>query len=214
MYRTVWENKRYDANIYGTQIVKSLVPDCNFDFPKSLWNVYDCLLSVVENDKDALVLDFFGGSGITAHTVLELNKDGGNRKFIICEQMHYVETVTRKRVKKVIEQNNCDDFIYCELMQYNQAYIDKVQAAQSSDELVALWKDIAENSFLNWYVNEKMPKEAVNNFIAIDDLEAQKHLLTELLDKNQLYVNLSEIEDADFEVSDEDKVLNKAFYGE
>ena len=214
MYRTVWEDKRYDANIYGTQIVKSLVPDCNFDFPKSLWNVYDCLLSVVENDKDALILDFFGGSGTTAHAVLELNKDGGNRKFIICEQMHYVETVTRKRVKKVIEQNNCDDFIYCELMQYNQAYIDKIQAAQSSEELVALWQDIAENSFLNWYVNEKMPEEAVNDFIAIDDLETQKHCLVELLDKNQLYVNLSEIEDADFEVGEADKTLNKAFYGE
>ena len=128
--------------------------------------------------------------------------------------MHYVETVTRKRVKKVIEQNNCDDFIYCELMQYNQAYIDKIQAAQSSEELIALWQDIAENSFLNWYVNEKMPEEAVNDFIAIDDLAAQKHCLVELLDKNQLYVNLSEIEDADFEVSEEDKVLNKAFYGE
>ena len=214
MYRTVWEDKRYDANIYGTQIVKSLVPDCNFDFPKSLWNVYDCLLSVVENDKDALILDFFGGSGTTAHAVLELNKDGGNRKFIICEQMHYVETVTRKRVKKVIEQNNCDDFIYCELMQYNQAYIDKIQAAQSSEELVALWQDIAENSFLNWYVNEKMPEEAVNDFIAIDDLAAQKHCLVELLDKNQLYVNLSEIEDVDFAVSEEDKVLNRTFYGD
>ena len=214
MYRTVWEDKRYDANIYGTQIVKSLVPDCNFDFPKSLWNVYDCLLSVVENDKDALILDFFGGSGTTAHAVLELNKDGGNRKFIICEQMHYVETVTRKRVKKVIEQNNCDDFIYCELMQYNQAYIDKIQAAQSSEELVALWQDIAENSFLNWYVNEKMPEEAVNDFIAIDDLAAQKHCLVELLDKNQLYVNLSEIEDSDFAVSEEDKVLNRTFYGD
>ena len=214
MYRTVWEDKRYDANIYGTQIVKSLVPECNFDFPKSLWNVHDCLLSVVENDKDAIVLDFFGGSGTTAHAVLELNKDGGNRKFIICEQMHYVETVTRKRVKKVIEQNNCDDFIYCELMQYNQAYIDKIQAAQSSEELVALWQDIAENSFLNWYVNEETPQDAIDNFIKIDDLETQKHLLAELLDKNQLYVNLSEIEDADFEVSAEDKALNKAFYGE
>ena len=56
MYRTVWEDKRYDANIYGTQIVKSLVPDCNFDFPKSLWNVYDCLLSVVEKIKTRLFL--------------------------------------------------------------------------------------------------------------------------------------------------------------
>ena len=99
-------------------------------------------------------------------------------------------------------------------MQYNQAYMDKIQAAQSSEELVALWQDIAENSFLNWYVNEKMPKEAVNDFIAIDDLETQKHCLVELLDKNQLYVNLSEIEDVDFAVSEEDKALNKAFYGE
>ena len=212
MYRTVWEDKRYDANIYGTQIVKSLVPDCNFDFPKSLWNVYDCLLSVVKNDKDAIVLDFFGGSGTTAHAVLELNKDGGNRKFIICEQMHYVETVTRKRVKKVIEENNCDNFIYCELMQYNQGCMDKIQAVQSSEELVALYQDIAKNSFLNWYVNEKMPEDAVNNFIAIGDLEAQKHCLAKLLDKNQLYVNLSEIEDADFGVSGEDRLLNRKFY--
>ena len=214
MYRTVWEDKRYDANIYGTQLVKSLVPDCEFDFPKSLWNVYDCLRSVIKDDKEAIVLDFFGGSGTTAHAVLELNKDGGSRKFIICEQMHYVETVTRERVKKVIEQDNKGDFIYCELMQYNQAYMDKIQAAQSSEELIALWRDIAENAFLNWYANPEMPEEAVNDFIAIDDVEKQKHLLAELLDKNQLYVNLSEIEDVDFEVSAEDKALNKKFYGE
>ena len=214
MYRTVWEDKRYDANKYGTQLVKSLVPDCKFDFPKSLWNVYDCLRSVIEDDKEAIILDFFGGSGTTAHAVLELNKDGGNRKFIICEQMHYVETVTRKRVKKVIEQNNCDDFIYCELMQYNQTYMDKIQTAQSSEELVALWQEIAENSFLNWYVNAENPQAAIDDFTAIGDLETQKRLLVELLDKNQLYVNYSEIEDADFEVSEEDKVLNRAFYGD
>ena len=147
MYRTVWEDRRYDANTYGTQIVRSLVPGCNFDFPKSLWNVYDCLRSVVEDDKEAIILDFFGGSGTTAHAVLELNKDGGSRKFIICEQMHYVETVTRERVKKVVEQNNSSDFIYCELMQYNQAYMDKIQDAQSSEALIALWRDIAENAF-------------------------------------------------------------------
>lgn len=215
-YRTVWEDSRYDANIYGTQIVKSLVPDCDFAFPKSLWNVYDCLYSVVANDKDAIVLDFFGGSGTTAHAVLELNKDGGNRKFIICEQMHYVETITRERIKKVIEQNNKGDFIYCGLMPYNQAFMDKIQAAQSSETLVALWRDIAENSFLNWYVNAEIPEDAVKDFIEIgqteNGLDKQKKCLANLLDKNQLYVNLSEIEDADFGVSEEDKVLNRAFY--
>ncbi len=218
VYRTVWEDSRYDANIYGTQIVKSLVPDCDFAFPKSLWNVYDCLYSVVANDKNAIVLDFFGGSGTTAHAVSELNKDGGNRKFIICEQMHYIEAVTRERIKKVIEQNNKGDFIYCELMPYNQAFMDKIQAAKSSQVLVLLWRDIAESSFLNWYVNAETPEDAVANFIEIgtseNGLEKQKKLLAELLDKNQLYVNLSEIDDADFGVSAENKVLNQAFYGE
>ena len=218
VYRTVWEDSRYDANVYGTQIVNSLVPDCDFAFPKSLWNVYDCLYSVVAEDKDAIVLDFFGGSGTTAHAVLELNKDGGNRQFIVCEQMHYVETVTRARIKKVIEQNNQGDFIYCELMPYNQAYIDKIQAAQSSEELVKLWQGIAENSFLNWYVNEEVPEDAVADFRAIgqteNGLEKQKKLLAELLDKNQLYVNLSEIEDEDFGVSVGDKAINRAFYSD
>ena len=135
-------------------------------------------------------------------------------RYAVVEQMDYVESVTVPRVKKVIGEQNVGDFIYCELMQYNQAYMDKIQASQSSDELVALWKDIAENSFLNWYVNEKIPEEAVNDFINIDDLETQKHLLAEQLDKNQLYVNLSEIEDADFAVSEEDKALNTVFYGD
>ena len=218
VYRTVWEDSRFDANVYGTQIVKSLVPDCDFAFPKSLWNVYDCLYSVVSADKDAIVLDFFAGSGTTAHAVLELNKDGGNRKFIICEQMHYVQNVTRERIKKVIELNNHGNFIYCELMPYNQAYMGRIQTAQSSEELVSLWGDIAENSFLNWYVNPVIPEDATEDFIAIgqteNGLEKQKKLLAELLDKNQLYVNLSEIEDEDFGVGAEDKALNRAFYGD
>ena len=127
--------------------------------------------------------------------------------------MDYVQSVTVPRVEKVMKKQNSGDFIYCELMQYNQAYIDKIQSAQSTEELVALWQEIAESSFLNWYVNEEMPQEAVDDFIAIGNLEAQKHCLVELLDKNQLYVNLSEIADADFEVSSEDKALNGEFYG-
>ena len=147
------------------------------------------------------------------------------RQYIGIEQMDYAETLPIERLKKVIagEQGGISetvnwqgggDFIYCELLQYNQAYIDKIQTAQSSEALVALWQDIAENSFLNWYVNEEIPQDAVKDFIAIDDVEKQKHLLAELLDKNQLYVNLSEIADADFEVSAEDKELNGAFYGD
>jgi len=219
VYKSVWIDTRYDANEYGTKIVKELVPDCDFDFPKSLYNVYDCLYAVVANKKDAIILDFFAGSGTTAHAVLDLNKeDGGDRRFIICEQMEYVDTVTKKRVKKVIEINKASDFIYCEIMKYNEAFMDKIQSAETSDELLEIWKDIAKNSFLNWYVNPEMPEEAVNNFMEIgkfeNGLEKQKKLLAELLNKNQLYVNLSEIDDEDFKVSGDDKKANQLFYGE
>ena len=117
-------------------------------------------------------------------------------------------------VSESVKWQGGGDFIYCELMPYNQVYMDKIQSTDSSEALVALWRDIAENAFLNWYVNPEVPEKAINDFIDIGDVEKQKHLLAELLDKNQLYVNLSEIEDADFAVSEKDKVLNKAFYGE
>jgi len=63
-----------------------------------------------------------------------------------------------------------------------------------------------------------MPEEAARDFEAIsreaNGLKKQKRLLAELLDKNQLYINLSEIDDAQFKISDEDKESNQKFYGE
>ena len=210
--KNLWMDKKYFPEFQGTNLLKNLLGKNLFSYPKSLYAVLDTLKIMTGNDD--IILDFFAGSGTTAHAVLELNtQDDGNRKFILVEQMDYVESVTVPRVGKVIEKQGGGDFIYCELMQYNQAYMDKIQAAQTSEELVALWQDIAENSFLNWYINEQMPQEAVNDFIAISDLEAQKHLLAGLLDKNQLYVNLSEIADGDFAVGEADKALNRAFYG-
>jgi adenine-specific DNA-methyltransferase len=59
-YKTVWIDNRYDSNEYGTKLVKDLVPGCKFSFPKSLWNVYDCVYAIVADNKEARVLDFFG----------------------------------------------------------------------------------------------------------------------------------------------------------
>ena len=173
-------------------------------------------MTTEEND---IVLDFFCGTGTTLAVAHKLQ-----RAYIGIEQLDYRENDSLTRLKNVIEGDTTGisnevgfqgggDLIYCELMQYNHAYIDRIQALQSSEELVALWQDIAENSFLNWYVNTEIPEEAIDDFKAIEDLETQKRLMVELLDKNQLYVNLSEIEDADFSVSAEDKELNKVFYG-
>jgi adenine-specific DNA-methyltransferase len=84
--------------------------------------------------------------------------------------------------------------------------------------LVDIWREMAAKSFLNWYVNPAVPEDAVKDFEGIGaeegGLEKQRHLLASLLDKNQLYVNLTEIEDARFGVGDADKALNRAFYGE
>src|SRR3546814_5846827 len=65
LYRTIWNDKRYDANDNGTGLVGELVPGSPFTFPKSLWAVYDSLLAATGNDPDAIVLDFFAGSGTT-----------------------------------------------------------------------------------------------------------------------------------------------------
>ena len=214
--KTMWTDAKYDANHHGTGLLKKLFGGQNlFSYPKSLYTVADILK--LTSGKNDIILDFFAGSGTTGHAVLELNKqDGGNRQFILVEQLEEHIAVCKERLEKVIASKGIlsRNFISCELMPYNQTYMDKIQSAQSAEELVALWKDIAENSFLNWYVNAETPQEAINDFTAIGDLEKQKHLLAELLDKNQLYVNLSEIEDVDFDVSEADKILNKAFYGD
>lgn len=108
-YKTVWADPKYDANIYGKQLLNSLLPNCPFDFPKSLWNVYDCLYSVVANKPEATILDFFAGSGTTGHAVMKLNaEDGGNRKFILCtnNENNICRDVTYERIKRVINKEN------------------------------------------------------------------------------------------------------------
>lgn len=235
MARSVWWDKEVNSE-RGTLHLKELFKGKVFDNPKP----EETLNRIIEmsTDEDDILLDFYAGSGTTAAVAQKMG-----RQWITVEQMDYVENITIERLKKVIgkkskkkgkmfEEIECDqggisksvnwqgggDFIYCELMKYNEAYIDKIQAAESSEELVELWKNIAENSFLNWYVNPEMPEEAVNDFIeigkGINGLDKQKKLLAELLNKNQLYVNLSEIDDRNFDVSKEDKKLNLSFYGE
>lgn len=84
-YRTVWTDKKYDANEYGTQLIGSMVPNNDFPFPKSVYTVYDCIRSITMYKPKAVILDFFAGSGTTGHATLMLNKDlGGDRSFILC----------------------------------------------------------------------------------------------------------------------------------
>ncbi|MGT2949652.1 site-specific DNA-methyltransferase [Streptococcus devriesei] len=100
-YKTVWFDKKYDANEYGTQIINSMVPHNDFDFPKSLWNVYECLYATIKKKENAIVLDFFAGSGTTGHAVEMLNKlCGGNRKYILATNNAIGEKKEREFKKK------------------------------------------------------------------------------------------------------------------
>ena len=107
--RTMWRDPRYDANMWGTKLVEALVPNNGFDFPKSVWTTYDCIAPVIRDRKDAIVLDFFAGSGTTGHAVQILNsEDGGTRRFILCtnNENGIAENVTYKRLKAICKKTS------------------------------------------------------------------------------------------------------------
>ena len=80
---TVWNRVSHSATEHGTGIVKAMIPGRSFPFPKSLYAVEDCLRFFVSNKPEAVILDFFSGSGTTAHAVMRLNRqDGGRRQCI------------------------------------------------------------------------------------------------------------------------------------
>ena len=81
---TVWNEKSYDAKTYGTVLLKNIVGDARFSFPKSLYSVRDSLKYFVAEKPAALIIDFFAGSGTTMHAVNLLNaEDGGHRRCIM-----------------------------------------------------------------------------------------------------------------------------------
>jgi adenine-specific DNA-methyltransferase len=104
----------YEDNRISTANLIDIMAEKVFDNPKSL-RLLKKIITFTTKDND-IILDFHAGSGTTAHAVLDLNKeDGGNRKFILAEQMDYIERITTERVKKVIERNGEGDFVYAEL---------------------------------------------------------------------------------------------------
>lgn len=208
--RTVWTDSRYDASSNGIMLLRSVLGKNEFSYPKSLYAVMDIIK--VLSDKNDRILDFFAGSGTTAHAVLELNKeDGGNRQFIMCEQMNYVETVTSKRIQKIIEQNKTNNFVYAELKKYNQNFIEQIEEAKDPKALLQIWEQMKAKSFLNYNVDIKKQDEHLVELKTLTLAEQKQHLC-ELLDKNQLYVNLSSLNDSDFNCSKEEKKITKDFY--
>lgn len=81
--RSVWNRKSHSARDQGSSLIGEIIPSRHFPYPKSLYAVEDTLRFFVKNKPNATVLDFFSGSGTTAHAVMRLNRqDGGQRKSI------------------------------------------------------------------------------------------------------------------------------------
>ncbi len=103
--KSFWDDTKYSASEYGTQTLDSIMGKREmFNFPKSPYATADCI-RVASGKKDAVILDFFAGSGTTAQSVLELNElDEGSRSFILCtnNENKIAEEVCYQRVKNVI----------------------------------------------------------------------------------------------------------------
>jgi len=101
-FKTTWVSPIYDASTYGTRLLSNMGIEGEFSFPKSLYTVKDCLYAVMGDNPQGIVLDFFAGSGTTAHALMKLNKEaGGKRKYILVEMADFFDTVLIPRIKKV-----------------------------------------------------------------------------------------------------------------
>jgi adenine-specific DNA-methyltransferase len=213
----------------ATEIEKLFGEKAVFETPKpeALLNQ---IIHIASNPGD-LVLDIFSGSGTTAAVAHKMG-----RRYIGVEQMNYIENITVERVKKVIGKNvqkdgkmfeelECDQggisktvkwkgggsFVYCELNQANQTFIAQIRSAKKSADLQGIWVAMQERAFLSYKVDPKTIDANKSEFEALS-FEDQQRFLIEVLDKNMLYVPYSEIDDATYSVSDEDKALNRQFF--
>ena len=212
--KTIWTDSKYDASANGTILLKNIFDgDKLFSYPKSIYTVKDTIEMFTNSENGDIVLDFFAGSGTTAHAVLDLNKsDSGNRKFILCEQMDYTQTVTLQRIKTIMNDvNNATSFVYCELAKCNQNFIDKTAAAKTDKELIDLLDHVLKTGFISYKVFPADISEAASEFAELSFADKKRFIL-ELLDKNMLYVNLCDMNDNDYAISKTDKVFTSSFY--
>lgn len=176
------------------------------------------ILELCTNEGD-LVLDFFAGSGTTGAVAMKMN-----RKFILCEQMDYIQDITCQRLIQTIMHDSRGissevnwqgggSFVYCELANANQNFVNEIQSASSLYEIKDIYLRIIETGFISSKVNPRNINDNVEDFYALS-LEDQKCFLMELLDKNLLYVNYCDIDDEEYAISDEDKEFTRNFYGE
>jgi adenine-specific DNA-methyltransferase len=207
---TTWWDENFLTSS-ATSELKKMMQDDVFKNPKNEYLIKRIIeISTQEED---LVLDYHLGSGTTAAVAHKMN-----RQYIGIEQMDYIETVSIERMKKVIEGEQGGisesvnwqgggEFVYCELANDAENFRNEVRNANAK-ELAGLLEKAKKSSFLSYRVD----RDKFNGFENLTEQE-QRELLCSLVDANTLYINYSDIENADYEISETDKKLNKQFYG-
>lgn len=100
---STWADAKHSATEHGTALLKSLFGLNPFSYPKSIHAVVDAIYIAGAASSNSLTLDYFGGSGTTAHAVINLNRrDKGHRRFVLVEQGEYFDSVLKPRIQKVV----------------------------------------------------------------------------------------------------------------
>jgi adenine-specific DNA-methyltransferase len=176
------------------------------------------IMEMTTNPGD-LVLDFHAGTGTTGATALKLG-----RRFILCEQLDsqigIIETRLAKTISgdtagisKAAEWTGGGSFVSCELAVCNARFAEEIAAAGDDETLEALLWKIVGTGYASHRVWTKALKSYEADFAALGT-EEKRQVLFELLDANMLYVNKSDIDDAESGLTDADKAFTRSFYGE
>ncbi len=146
-----------------------------------------------------LVLDFFAGSGTTGYVAGYLG-----RRYILVEQLEDTISIMHRRFRDTSP-------VYCELAAANSRFVQAIGNASTPEELAVVLADMEAHGHLNWKLDIATLNESADEFSALP-LAQQKALLLESLDKNMLYVPLSEVDSREFSLTATDVDLNQAFY--
>lgn len=207
MIVTHWFDKKYNSTFYGTRLLEKLIGKTgNVSYPKSLYTIMDVLKIMTKPDD--VVMDVNGGSGTTGQAVWDLNKeDGGNRSFILLEQLEGHINETKKRFGKKIDS---EIYTYCELKEWNEKYIQEICKAKTNAGIQKIYETIKQEAFYRYDVDMSVYDGEDFGALSLDD---QKKSLCACLDVNHLYVNYSERDDARYKVTEKERKLTKNFYG-
>jgi adenine-specific DNA-methyltransferase len=206
-------------NKKGNDEIEKLFGRDEFDYAKPE-NLIKTILSVATSEGD-IVLDFFSGSGTTAAVAHKMK-----RQYIVCEQIDHQVDLTLNRLCQVIAGDNVGisededinwkgggSFVYLELKNYNNSFIEQIQKAKKTEKLLSVWKEMKKRAFFRFNIDLIKFDEGIEEFKALP-LDQQKQVLCDILDMNQLYVNLSDIDDETVGVTEQEKIITKSFYGE